>query len=252
MADDTQAVQVLPPFNPMQLIDKALSSGIDENRLGKLMELAKEWSAEQALRAYNQAMNACQLEMKAVLKARENKATNSKYAALEDIDDAIKPIYTMHGFSLSYGSGESKLEKHVRIICDVLHIGGHVRQYIGDFPLDDSGLKGNANKTGIQATGSTYSYGRRYLKVLIFDVTIRGEDNDGNGVRVCLGSQHIKTINDLIVKCGLDGDTDYFNRFLRWLGGDSLENIPITQYGLAIDHLQRELKKKTAKKEDAK
>ena len=49
-----------------------------------------------------------------------------------------------------------------------------------DLALDGVGLKGNPNKTAVQASGSTISYGRRYLKLMVFDVVLTNEDNDGN------------------------------------------------------------------------
>lgn len=61
------------------------------------------------------------------------------------------------------------------------HVGGHCKRYEGDFPLYKAGAKGNDNKTAIQATGSTFSYARRYLTYLIFNLTVADEDTDGNG-----------------------------------------------------------------------
>ena len=57
------------------------------------------------------------------------------------------------------------------------------RQHHIDLPLDNVGTKGTVNKTGVQATGSTNAYGRRYLVLMIFNVSTEDEDNDGNDER---------------------------------------------------------------------
>jgi len=68
------------------------------------------------------------------------------------------------------------------------HSAGHTRKYWVDLPLDQAGIKGTVNKTPMHATGSTFSYGRRYLVVMIFNISVIGEDDDG----VAAGSKNGK------------------------------------------------------------
>jgi hypothetical protein len=52
-----------------------------------------------------------------------------------------------------------------------------------DIFADTKGPRGTPNKTATQGFGSTMSYGRRYLKALMFDLVIAGEDDDGTHKR---------------------------------------------------------------------
>ncbi len=148
-------------------------------RLERMWEMHKEMQDRDAARAYADAMKACQKEMPAIQKRGKNKQTNSKYALLEDINRLITPIYTRHGFSLSFGTVRSELEDHVGIVCDVMHDGGSAKTYTYDAPIDNVGIKGEKNKTSTHGRGSAISYGRRYLVMMIFNLTI-GDDDDGN------------------------------------------------------------------------
>lgn len=148
-------------------------------RLERMWEMHKEMQDRDAARAYADAMKACQKEMPAIHKRGKNKQTNSTYALLEDINRLITPIYTRHGFSLSFGTDRSELADHVGIICDVMHEGGYTKTYTYDAPIDNVGIKGEKNKTSTHGRGSAISYGRRYLILMIFNLTI-GDDDDGN------------------------------------------------------------------------
>ena len=110
---------------------------------------------------------------------RVNDQTGSPYARYESILNKAKPVYTNHGFALSFGTDSSPLESHIRITCSVTHEKGHSKDFFVDLPMDSTGIKGNVNKTQIHGTGSTYSYGKRYLITMIFNIEIANEDDDG-------------------------------------------------------------------------
>lgn len=164
----------------MALVSQAVSAGLPMETIRELRTMAKEEAREIAERAFYEAMRAVQEELPQIVRDADNSQTNSRYARYETISEAIQPIITKHGFSLSFGEADSPKENHMRIICDVGHTAGFVKQYHADIPIDMYGMKGNPNKTGPHAYGSTKSYGRRYLKCDIFDVAIRNEDDDGN------------------------------------------------------------------------
>ena len=63
------------------------------------------------------------------------------------------------------------------------HKDGDVRRYFVDLQGDSAGAKGTSNKTPIQGVASSISFGRRILKILMFDLTIVGDDKDGNRAR---------------------------------------------------------------------
>jgi len=146
----------------------------------RLLAMQERILAKNAEVAFNTAMQSAQSEMPVVVRDATNPSTNSKYARLESVNALIKPVYTQHGFSLSFGSADGAPANCFRLTCLVAHRNGHSRLYQCDLPLDSTGMKGLPNKTLMHAHGSTMSYGRRYLTLLIFNVSISNEDTDGN------------------------------------------------------------------------
>jgi hypothetical protein len=161
-----------------EIIVRCAQNGISAEIIEKLTAAQKEEDAQAASAAFAASMRSCQQEMPAVVKDADNRQTNSRYARLESINRVITPVYTKHGFSLSFGTGDSPLAEHMRITCDVMHSAGHTKSYHLDLPPDGSGIKGTANKTAVHAMGSTMSYGRRYLTMMIFNLALADEDND--------------------------------------------------------------------------
>jgi len=170
-----------PSGDPMMtMIERAARDpAVDIDKLERLFALRERMVADEKKTAYQAAMTRAQSRMKPVYRDAANDQTHSTYARLESISDAIKPIYTEEGFSLSFDTGDTK-EGYVRIVCEVMHSSGHSSHKHFDLPLDSVGMKGNANKTLVHASGSTISYGRRYLTLMVFDVMLTNEDNDGN------------------------------------------------------------------------
>ncbi|AXF52851.1 MAG: ERF superfamily protein [Podoviridae sp. ctdb7] len=158
----------------------ATDPAFDADKMQKMMEMYERHTDRAASAAFNAAMVRAQSEIGPVFRDKHNAQTNSSYAALESIDRKIAPTYTLHGFSLSFGTDDSPLAGHIRTVCDCMHEAGHTKRYHVDLPIDSTGIKGSVNKTGVHANGSTYSYARRYLTMMIFNVVLTNEDNDGN------------------------------------------------------------------------
>lgn len=163
------------------MIERAAANPrVDVKKMKELLNMRKEAKADDARLAYSQAMRLVQQEIQPVVRDVENTHTSSKYAKLEKIDAAIRPIYTAHGFSLSFDS-ETMPDGEIKITCEIAHIDGHIVTRSLQGALDVSGSAGKANKTKIQGLGSSVSYLRRYLTCMIFNVVMKDEDNDGNG-----------------------------------------------------------------------
>lgn len=154
----------------------ASDPNVDVAKLKSLLDMQKELVLHQAENDFNEAMNKVQQEIPQVVRQAENKHTKSKFAKLENVDNAIRPIWSKHGFSLSFGS--KPFEGGVTITCRISR-GGYSR--IEELPgmLDTTGPEGKKNKTDIQGLGATVSYLRRYLTCMIFNVVLTNEDNDG-------------------------------------------------------------------------
>jgi len=151
---------------------------VDIDKMERLLAMQERVMAENAKRAFNAAFRSAKAEMGPVLKNKTNDQTRSTYADLEAIALLIDPVIDRHGFGMTFGSGPSDKPDHYRVTCDLLHEEGHERHYSADVPADNVGIKGNQNKTATHGFGSTMSYGRRYLKLLIWDIATT-DDDDG-------------------------------------------------------------------------
>jgi hypothetical protein len=164
------------------IVTAAQDKSIEIDRLKELMEMRKDILAQESEQAFNRAMNAAQAEINPVVKDGENPSAHSRYATLEKVDREIRPIYTKHGFSLTFNTGTPANPSAVHVICEVRHSEGYKKEYFLEGDLDVAGSQGKSNKTSIQGLGSSVSYLRRYLTLMIFNVTLTSEDNDGNAV----------------------------------------------------------------------
>ena len=156
----------------------------DVDKFGELLRMQRELVQERARREFNAAMAAAQAEMGPIIRDAVNPHTRSKYARLETIDQAMRPIYTRHGFAVRFGSAPSPREGWLRIVCTVSHIAGYSEVNYLDAPPDDEGLRGGKSKTGVQGIGSVVSYLRRYLLVMVFNIVLADDDDDGEAPRV--------------------------------------------------------------------
>lgn len=157
----------------------AADPAFDVDKMNSLLATHERLAAKEAEMQFGEAMCRCQEELPPIGSNAKNPDTRSNYADLGQINAAIVPVYTENGFSLSFSNGEAK-EGSVRVTCKVRHIGGHSEDHALDVPLDATGKQGTRNKTDTHAFGSSNSYGQRYLTKLIFNLTLVGDDDDGN------------------------------------------------------------------------
>jgi hypothetical protein len=157
----------------------AIDPNASVEKIERLMALWERGEARRAEMEWNAAMAAAQKEMRPVAADAWNPQTKSKYASYEALDRSLRPIYTKHGFGLTFDTGEGAADLFVRVLCDVVHLGGHSRRYKLDMPADGKGAKGGDVMTRTHATGSALSYGQRYLLKMVFNIAVGEEDDDG-------------------------------------------------------------------------
>lgn len=213
----------------------ATNPDVDVNKIKQIVDMQEHILDREAQQAFNAAMVRAQRDMPIVPKDRKNEQTRSRYSSYEMILKYTKPIYTQAGFSISMYEGETVKENNIRVCADVMHENGHTKQYWTDVPIDDKGIKGSVNKTQTHAKGSSLSYGKSYLMKMIFNIPT-GHDDDGN---VAGGSETISIdqqteITDLITEV-YKGKGE---KFLKWLGVESVETIPVSMYKKAINALK--------------
>ena len=158
----------------------------------------------QAQKAFNAAMTRAQKKIELVVATSWNEQTKSHYANLKTTLLEVKPIYTQEGFSLMFYEGDSsRVETHKRVCVDIIHNQGHTEKRHGEFAIQTTGIAGKTMMTQIHGEGSAFSYGRRYLTCMIFNVPT-GDDDDGNaagagsGPAEYIDEKQLSTIVDLI------------------------------------------------------
>lgn len=165
--------------SPVSLLAQALAQGVNTEQLQQFMDMQQQHERNEARKAYAQDMVKCQSKMPQIMAQVEGEKTNSYYAKLGHINMLITPVYTKHGFSLSFGHGVAALEDEIRTTCRVLHKSGHCEDFFIDLPPDLAGAQGTVNKTAIHARASSNTYGQRYITKGIFNLSILSEDDDG-------------------------------------------------------------------------
>jgi len=225
------------------IAEAARDPAVDVSKMERLFEMRERMLSREAHLQFNAALKRAKEQMPAVLKNKYNEQTKSHYANLESVSDAMDPIITANGFSLTFGTAPTPLEGHYLVTCTLAHEGGHEKNYEAPIPIDSAGIKGTTNKTLTHAFGSTMSYGRRYLKMMIFD--IKTTDDDGNAAgdpeSVFMSDGQLAELEKLITETGADKA-----RFLKFLKEETLESAPARKF----EHARQALlaKKKEAAK----
>lgn len=231
----SQAVSIPQPSESaaiLHLIERAARDpSVDIAKLNQLLELRTKIEDREARRSFDAAMTAAQADMRAVATDSHNPQTKSKYASYFALDKAIRPVYTKHGFSPTFNTGEAT-EGWVRILCSVSHRDGHVREYHLDMPADGKGAKGGDVMTKTHATGSAISYGRRYLLTMIFNIAVG--DDDGNAA----SGETITEAQADALKCLIAEVVIDLPKFLKYFKIGSIEDLPAKQYQRAVDAIE--------------
>lgn len=237
MSDEKQIAVI--ENNPLAIIANAVDKGFDAEQLGKLVDLHLKIDAMNAKRAYDEAMNNCQKEMPLVVRDGFNKETQKKFASAEWTQHLCKPIYSRHGFSLSFGTEPSQVPDHYTVYCDVKHARGHQERYtLSGIPNDSTGPKGAPTKSKIQGMMSSMMYAQGRLTRMIFSISTADEDADGAGVDPTLNEDQVKMIEKLA------RDQNYnMALLLKWANVVKLADMPQRLFVNARDFLQDRLKK---------
>lgn len=218
----------------------ARDPNVDIDKMERLIAMQERVQSRDAELEFNRAMNAAQAEMRPISANASNPQTRSRYATFDKLDRALRPIYTHHGFSLSFDEGESPKPEHVRVLCYVAHTAGHTRTYHRDMPADGKGAKGGDVMTKTHAAGAAGSYGARYLLKGIWNVAVGEEDDDGNGGAV----NHPVSVDqyDALKKRILDVQADEA-KFCEFMRVEDVRDIRAADFDRAIKALNAKASK---------
>jgi len=229
--------------SPAELIQMVVAGKGSLEQLKGLLDLQKEYEANEARKSFASAFAIAQANITGVIKTKLNPQTHSKYADLGDILKIAQPVYTAEGFSVIFYEGDTTVPESIRVCADILHSAGHKETYHYDVPLDGKGIQGNANMTKIHGKSSSVSYGRRYLMCMVWNIPTQDDDGNSAGKAVELIDEKEKSqIVDFLAEIGKGSEP----KFLKYMSVEKIEDITKPNFAKAISALEAGLKQKLA------
>jgi len=173
-------VAVLAANSPMGMMMAAVKQGIPLDQIKEMMAIQREWEADEARKAFNDAFAAFKSEAVEIIKRKQVEfktdrgTTSYKHAELSDVVTAVGPALSKHGFA--WGWDVEQKDGRIHVTCTLVHRLGHEKSVTLSAPPDESGKKNT-----IQAIASTTTYLERHTLKAVCGISEKGDDNDGAG-----------------------------------------------------------------------
>lgn len=229
-AKTIEATNIVPmqsqALTPMDMLDRAVTSGASVETLEKLMGLQERYERNNARKAFDEAVALAKAQIKPV--ARTATGHNSKkYADFAAIARAVDPIITKHG--LNYRFRSSQDEGRINVTCVLSHKFGHSEETTLSGPADTSG-----SKNAIQAIGSTLTYLQRYSLVQMLGLAA-SDDDDGKagGAGEAISAEQVAQLQSLIVEVAAD-----IPKFCKYMKVARIEEITSKTFPAAVAALE--------------
>lgn len=226
----------LAAMTPMDMLNKAVSQGANIDVLEKLMSLQERWEANQARKAFDEAMASAKAEIPVIIKNRTVDFTSPKgrthyrHEDLAEVARTVTPILAKHGLSYRFRTS-SAVNEPVVVTCIVSHRDGHFEENTLTAGRDDSG-----NKNNIQAVGSTLTYLQRMTLKAALGLAA-SDDDDGAasaGSAEVVSEEKLAQLNELAEDVGADKAA-----FCKYLKIPSLAALPAKDFDRAVAALNR-------------
>jgi len=231
-----QALATHRPADMMEAISRAaMDPAVDVAKMQALLEMAERMQENAAKVEYQAALARIQAKLPRITKDGAIIVQNqvrSRYAKLETIDKAIKPFLADEGFAFSFDT--QVIDNKLVVEGKLTHAAGHSEVKRVPLALDTSG-----SKNATQATGSTISYGQRYLIKMFLNIVEEGEDKDGEEPLEPISQDQMIVINDMIRESGAN-----VAKLLEWVDAKTIADIPASKYGQVVAELKRKLELK--------
>ena len=230
-------VNPAPAITPMDMLNTAVAKGADLEQLQKLMDLQERWEANQAKKAFVEALSAFKADPPTVTKNKHarfgqgDKKTEYSFAPLAEVTGAIAPALSKHGLSHQWEVGQAE-GGLIKVTCVLTHVLGHSERVTLQASPDSSGSKNN-----IQAVGSTLTYLQRYTLLAITGLAAGDQDDDGGGPVKLITAEQKDEIIALMKATSADTAA-----FLKYMGLETLDDMPASQFPNAIQALNRKKK----------
>ncbi len=222
--------------SPAGMIRAAVAGGSNLEQLKGLLELQKDYEANEAKKAYHKAMAAFKMvapetilkDKKVNYTTKDGRTVKYSHARLATITKAITTKLSEHGLSVSWSPRQEG--DNITITCKITHILGHSESFSLAAKADDSG-----GKNPIQALGSAVSYLERYT--LLAAIGLATEDQDDDGMtsapaikKECIDQKQVNVLLDAMIDANIPE-----KRLLEFMKIDRLENMLKVNFNKAMD-----------------
>lgn len=226
------------------LIRAASDPNVDVDKLERLGAIVERINAQEAKAEFARALAKMQPTLPVIdrrgcieVPAKDGKSGHSTpFARWEDINDAIRPMLSKHGFALSFRLGQAADGK-ITVTGVLSHRDGHQEETTITLAHDSTGSKNAA-----QAVGSSTSYGKRYTAMALLNITSRapGErDDDGHNADPSHWCSEVQ-VSDLTAL--MDEVKADRTKFLNFLRVDTLAHLPASRFQEAVRSLEAKRK----------
>lgn len=218
-------------MTPMAMLTAAVERGASVEVMEKLLSLHERWEANQARKAFDEAVALAKARIKPV--ARNKSGHNDKrYADFAAIAREVDPVLGELGLSYRFRTSQTD---RINVTCILSHKLGHHEEHTLSGPPDASG-----SKNAIQAIGSTLTYLQRYSLVQALGIAA-GDDDDGSAVGKgeTITDEQREALSDLIEQAGAD-----IRRLCEHFRIEGLAQLPAKRYGEADKLLRQKIKAK--------
>lgn len=190
----------------LRIIEASMGQqGFDIAKISALLEVKKQWDADEARKAYVLAMSQFKAEPMEILKrkqvgytTRDGDFVGYAHAELSDITEVVGPAMAKHGLSFRWDIRQEN--GAISVDCIVRHAQGHSETVTMHAPPDASG-----KKNAIQQVASAVTYLSRYTLLAATGMATKGMDDDGSGSGE---TDDLFRLEDWLAKAGEAADID--------------------------------------------
>lgn len=213
-------------FTPMTLVSLALQQGADLDRLERLMAMQERHEANEARKAFHEALAAFKANPPQILKDKlvsfegQKGKTEYKHATLGSVAAAVGA--SLAAFGLSHRWTVEQLDGGmIRVTCLLSHALGHTESVSLQATADDSG-----GKNKVQAIGSTVTYLERYTLLAATGVAAMEQDMDGRAPPAAdAGPQELPEELAAAVEEAVAGGLNLYKEFWKHLSIEDRKTI---------------------------
>lgn len=218
--------------NPLELLQIAVKGGADPDKLGKLMELRRQWEADRDAELYAERLVAFQAECPQIRKTKEAHFKTGhayNFASLDDIMRIIQPLLSKHSLTVGFSAEANEAGTMVIVQCQV-RCGKHVEVTRSTLPLP---AEMHVNQT--QRMGAALSYAKRYALCAALNIIVTDEDSDAMGLAKTITDEQAEELRQIAEPLGDAVE----KRCLAWLQVATWYDVPARRFNEVKSNLQK-------------